>query len=64
MNVDECGAAERILGCKLLPVPTRGRQAYPGLIAGRLAGRGDEHRVQPRVIEIAQVTEFGTCYSP
>jgi threonine aldolase len=45
LHVDECGAAERVLGAKLL------------------THRGDEHRIQPRVIQIAQVTELGTCYS-
>ena len=30
LNVDECGAAERIVGCKLLTVPTAGRQADTG----------------------------------
>jgi len=28
-----------------------------------LTGRGDEHRAQPRLVELAQVTELGTCYS-
>jgi len=63
LNVDECGAAERVLGSKLLPVQTPDGKLTPGLIASRLTGRGDEHRVQPRVIQIAQVTELGTCYS-
>jgi threonine aldolase len=63
LNVDECGAAERLLGCKLLPVPAPDGKLTPQLIAGRLTGLGDEHRVQPRVVEIAQVTELGTCYS-
>ena len=63
LNVDECGAAERVLGCKLLTVPTADGKLSPRLIAERLTGRGDEHRVQPRVIQIAQVTELGTCYS-
>jgi threonine aldolase len=63
LNVDECGAPERVLGCKLLPVPTPDGKLTPGLIATRLSGRGDEHRVQPRVIQIAQVTELGTCYT-
>jgi threonine aldolase len=63
LQVDECGAAERVLGCKLLTVPTADGKLTPSAIAGTLAGRGDEHRVQPRVIEIAQVTELGTCYS-
>lgn len=63
LNVDECGAAERILGCKLLPVPTPDGKLTPSLIASKLTGRGDEHRVQPRVIQFAQATELGTCYS-
>lgn len=63
LNVDECGAAERVLGCKLLPVQTPDGKLTPGLIASRLTGRGDEHRVQPRVIQLAQATELGTCYS-
>lgn len=63
LNVDECGAAEQLLGCKLLPVTTPDGKLTPDLIASRLTGRGDEHRVQPRVVQIAQVTEVGTCYS-
>ena len=63
VNVDECGAAERLLGCKLLPVSTPDGKLTPDLVASRLTGIGDEHRVQPRVIQVAQVTELGTCYS-
>jgi threonine aldolase len=63
VNVDECGAAERLLGCKLLPVSTPDGKLTPDLVASRLTGIGDEHRAQPRVIQVAQVTELGTCYS-
>lgn len=63
LNVDECGAAERALGCKLLPVPAPDGKLTPDLVASRLTGLGDEHRVQPRVIQLAQVTELGTCYT-
>ena len=63
VNVDECGAPERILGSKLLTVPTPDGKLTPALIDGRLGDRGDEHRVQPRVVYISQVTELGTCYS-
>jgi threonine aldolase len=63
LNIDECGAAERILGCKLLPVETPDGKLTPELISRRLGGRGDEHRAQPRVVQLAQVTEVGTCYS-
>src|SRR5215469_14692415 len=63
LNVDECGATERILGNKLLTVATPDGKLTPELVATRLTGRGDEHRAQPRLVEIAQVTELGTCYS-
>ena len=63
VNADECGAAERILGCKLLTVPTPDGKLTPALIASRLGGRGDVHRVQPRAVAISQVTEYGTCYT-
>jgi threonine aldolase len=63
LNVDECGAPERVLGCKLLPVPAPDGKLTPDLIAPRMTGRGDAHRAQPRVIQIAQATELGTCYT-
>jgi threonine aldolase len=63
INTDECGAAERVLGTKLLTVPTLDGKLTPALIASRLAGRGDEHFAQPSVVCITQSTEFGTCYS-
>ena len=63
INSDECGAAERILGTKLLTVPAPDGKLTPELIAGRLAGRGDEHFAQPGVVAITQSTEVGTCYS-
>ena len=63
INTDECGSAERILGTKLLTVPSPDGKITPELIAGRLAGRGDEHFAQPGVVAITQSTEVGTCYS-
>jgi threonine aldolase len=63
LNVDECGALERVLGNKLLPVPSRDGKLTPDLVATRLTGRGDEHRAQPRVVAITQATELVTCYT-
>ena len=63
LNVDECGAAEAVVGCKLLPVPAPDGKLTPELVASRLGGRGDEHRAQPRVVAITPVTEVGTCYT-
>ncbi len=63
LNIDECGAPERLLASKLLPVDTPDGKLTPDLVATRLAGRGDEHRAQPRAVCITQATELGTCYS-
>ena len=63
LNVDECGAPERLLGSKLLTVPTLDGKLTPDLVATRLGGRNDEHRAQPRAVCITQATELGTCYS-
>jgi len=43
----------------------RGRlgQQRPGPAGERRPEHGDEHRAQPRVVTISQVTEWGTCYS-
>jgi threonine aldolase len=63
LNVDECGAPERVLGTKLLTVPTPDGKLTPDSVRSRLGGRGDVHRAQPRVVQITQVTELGTCYT-
>jgi threonine aldolase len=63
LSENECGATERALGSKLLTVPTPDGKLTPDLMAGRLAGLGNSHRVQPRAVEIAQATEVGTCYT-
>jgi threonine aldolase len=62
INVDECGAPERFLGSKLVPVATPDGKLTPELAEAAAVGTGDEHHVQPRVISITQSTEVGTCY--
>src|ERR1700744_1305860 len=63
INTDECGAAEQILGTKLLTVPSPDGKITPDGIARHLRGRGDEHHAQPGAVAITQTTELGTCYS-
>jgi len=63
INTDECGSAERLIGTKLLLVPSEDGKITPELIAEKLSGRGDDHRSQPGVVAITQSTEFGTCYT-
>ena len=63
INVDECGAPQRIVGCKLLTVPTPDGKLTPDLVRTQLHGFGFEHHSQPRAISIAQSTELGTLYT-
>jgi threonine aldolase len=63
INTDECGAAERLLGTKLLHTPAPDGKLSPELIAPLLEGRGDDHRSQPGVVALTQSTELGTCYT-
>ena len=63
INTDECGSAERLVGTKLLLVPSADGKITPDLIAEKLSGRGDDHRSQPGVVAVTQSTELGTCYT-
>ena len=63
INVDECGAPERFLGSKLVPVATPDGKLTPELVDAAAVGTGDEHHVQPKVVSITQSTEVGTCYT-
>ena len=63
VNVDECGAPERFLGSKLLVAETRDGKLRPGDLDRLVVGLGDQHRVQPRAVSVAQATELGTVYS-
>ena len=63
IEADECGAPERYLGCKLLPVATPDGKLTPELLAARVRDVGDAHRVQARAVSISQPTELGTLYT-
>lgn len=63
INVDECGAPQRTVGCKLLVVTAPDGKLTPDMVKTQLHGFGFEHHSQPRAISIAQSTELGTLYS-
>ena len=63
VHVDECGAPERFLGSKVLPVPAPSGKLTPELIDLQARGFGDQHHVQPGAVSISQTTELGTVYS-
>ncbi len=62
--VDECGAPEKLTGCKLVPVPTVAGKLTVDAVHKVYHGIGDQHHVQPKVISITQSTEVGTVYKP
>ncbi len=63
INGDECGAAEKFVGCKLLTVPTADGKLTVDLIKSFISFFDDQHRVQPKLISISQSTELGTIYT-
>ncbi len=62
--MDECGAVERILGAKLVPIPTPDGKLDPDSVRPHVVGRGVVHHAQPRVLSVTQSTEWGTRYRP
>ena len=63
MNTSEGGAPERIAGVKLHAVPTPDGKLRPEQIDPLMAGIGDEHSVQMRLVSVTQATELGTVYT-
>lgn len=61
---DECGAPEKLTGCKILTVDTPDGKLKVEMLAKHMHGFGFEHHAQPRVISITQPTEMGTVYTP
>ena len=64
INVDECGAPEKFAGVKLQTIKTDNGKITTPQIKKFLDVRGVEHHSQPKVISIAEVTEYGTVYTP
>lgn len=63
VNVDEAGAPEKLLGSKVIAVPSSDAKITPELIRAQHWGIGDFHHAQPRVVLVTQSTEYGTRYS-
>lgn len=64
INVDEGGAPEKILGTKLVDLPTKDGKLTPELVSQAFVRMGDQHTSQPKLISITQSTELGTVYEP
>jgi threonine aldolase len=65
INFQESGALEAIVGAKILTVPHYNGKLTPELILRRLYRERAfaKHGTVPRVVSIAQTTEFGTMYT-
>ena len=63
INVDECGAAEQLVGSKLIDVPTQQGKLTPEALSPFIRNYGNEHQVQAKVLNLTQTTERGTVYS-
>jgi threonine aldolase len=61
---DECGAPERFLGCKIVPIPARQGKLEPRDLLPFLRWQGTVHHSQPAAVSITQSTEWGTVYRP
>ena len=63
INVDETGAPERIVGTKLIDVPTTDAKLTPEAIEHQLHALGVPHHAQPAIVSLTQSTELGTLYT-
>lgn len=63
LNVDECGAPEKFIGAKLIPVSHKNGKLSVADIQDHLVRRGDQHASQVKAVSITQPTEYGTVYS-
>jgi len=64
LHLDECGAPEKFTGSKLLIAEPEHGKLIPDAIAPLLVDTDMVHRTQPRVVSVAQCTEWGTVYRP
>jgi threonine aldolase len=63
INLDECGAPEQIIGCKLIPIPSVNGKISVAELEKAFVRRGDQHFSQAQTLSLTQPTELGTTYS-
>jgi threonine aldolase len=63
INCDECGAPDKIIGCKLIALEHKDGKVSPETVKKHLHGFGEQHHSQPNVLSISQPTELGTLYT-
>ena len=62
--MDEAGASERLIGAKLIDLPSEDGKLHPDQIDEVAPLIGNVHHVQPSVVSVTQSTELGTLYTP
>src|SRR5574344_2100437 len=60
--VDECGAVEKLSGCKIVPLNCKDGKVTPKDVEAELEF-GDQHHTQPAILSISEPTELGTLYT-
>lgn len=63
LHVDECGAPEKITGCKLISIPHTNGKISVADLEQTLIRKGDQHFSQVKMVSITQPTELGTVYT-
>lgn len=63
LTMDECGAPEKIIGCKVITLPTVNGKINALDIKKYFIRRGDQHYSQVQAVTVTQPTELGTVYS-
>ncbi len=63
INGDECGAPEKITGCKIVTVEHRNGKLHPDQLKPHMHVIGEQHHSQPGAVSITQPTELGTLYT-
>ena len=63
IEADETGAPERVLGTKLIDLPSDDAKIRPEQLVGLRHLQGVQHHVQPGIVSITQPTELGTLYT-
>lgn len=63
LNMDECGAPEKITGCRIVGLEHSAGKLSVETIERALIRKGDQHFSQAKMVSLTQPTELGTTYS-
>lgn len=64
INVDECGAVEKLSTSRIIPLEAPNGKTTPEEVKKGLIEFGNQHHAQAKILSISQPTELGTTYTP